>query len=62
MIDLLTALGLMFFIEGALYALFPDQMKRMAAQVALMPPAQLRTVGLFFAIFGFIFMAALRNH
>jgi uncharacterized protein YjeT (DUF2065 family) len=59
--DLLTALGMMFFIEGALYALFPDKMKKMSAQVSALPPAHLRTIGLLFALFGFVFMAALRN-
>ena len=34
MTDLVTALGLMLVIEGALYALFPDNMRRMTAQIA----------------------------
>ena len=37
--DLITALGLVLVIEGALYALFPDGMQRMMKQVLEMPPA-----------------------
>lgn len=45
MADLLTAVGLILVIEGSLYALFPDGMKRVMAQVLAMPSGSLRTVG-----------------
>lgn len=43
--DLLTAVGLILVIEGSLYALFPEGMKRVMAQVLAMPAGSLRTVG-----------------
>jgi len=39
-------------IEGIAYALFPDGMKRMMAQVQEMPSSTLRTVGLAAAVTG----------
>lgn len=61
MTDFLTALGLMFVIEGAAYALFPDAMKRMMFQVAGLPAQNLRFFGTVFAVFGFIIIAVLRG-
>lgn len=46
MADLLTALALAVTIEGILYALFPDAMKRMMAEAIKQPPGVLRAVGL----------------
>ncbi len=45
MTDILAALGLVLVLEGALYALFPEFMKRMAAQAQTMSGDTLRTVG-----------------
>ena len=50
--DLITALGLVLVIEGALYALFPEAMQRMMVQVLEMPPQVLRTAGLVAAVIG----------
>lgn len=61
MMELLTALGLVFLMEGALYALFPDKMKQMMAQMIALPSGTVRTVGLIFAIFGFLIIAVLRG-
>jgi uncharacterized protein YjeT (DUF2065 family) len=44
--DLATALGLVLVIEGVLYALFPDGMKRAAARAARVSPQALRLAGL----------------
>jgi uncharacterized protein YjeT (DUF2065 family) len=44
--DLGTALALVLVIEGVLYALFPDNMKRMIAQMLTVPAPMLRAVGL----------------
>ncbi len=52
MADLLTALGLAVAIEGLLYALFPNAMKKMMVQVLAQPPNSLRTAGLAAAIAG----------
>jgi uncharacterized protein len=40
--DLLSALGLVLVIEGALYALFPEAMKRMMVLMTGQPAALLR--------------------
>lgn len=52
MLELFTALALILVIEGALYALFPNAMRRAVAQVLLLPEGQLRTVGLVLAVVG----------
>lgn len=52
MTDLLTAIGLVIAIEGGLYALFPEAMKKFIAQAMEMPANSLRTSGLFAAIVG----------
>lgn len=62
MTDLLTALGLMFVLEGAMYALFPRGMKEMTARMAQMPDATLRNFGIFCALFGFVIIAVLRGY
>jgi uncharacterized protein YjeT (DUF2065 family) len=43
--DVATAIGLILVVEGALYALFPDLMKRMAQQVLQSPGDTLRIAG-----------------
>lgn len=50
--DLLAALGLILVIEGSLYALFPETMKRMILAVAALDPARLRNAGLTAAVAG----------
>ena len=45
MSEIATAIGLVLALEGALYALFPELMKRMAHQVLESPGDSLRVVG-----------------
>ncbi len=52
MSDLATALALAIAIEGILYALFPDGMKRMMESVFDMPSSNLRAAGLVAAVVG----------
>jgi len=52
--ELIIALGLFFFIEGILYALFPSKMKSILLKAKDTKESQLRTGGLIFAIVGFI--------
>ena len=52
--ELIIAIGLLLFIEGILYALFPSKMKNMLKTVEKTPINQLRLGGLFFAIIGFV--------
>jgi uncharacterized protein len=50
--DLFTAVALVFVIEGILYSLFPEGMKRMVAQVTVLPASALRLTGLVAAAIG----------
>lgn len=52
MTDLASALALAIAVEGILYALFPDGMKRMMASVFDMPSSSLRVAGLMAAVLG----------
>jgi len=52
--ELIIAIGLLLFIEGALYALFPSKMKNMLKIVEKMPVNQLRIGGLLFSLIGFV--------
>jgi len=52
MSDVATAIGLVLALEGALYALFPDFMRRMAAQVLQAPGDTLRIAGVISAVLG----------
>jgi|TARA_R110002051_G_scaffold160138_3_gene231587 hypothetical protein len=58
--DLLAALGLAFVIEGLLYAAFPEQMKRMVAQMIALPSQQLRMAALGMAAAGLIVLTVVR--
>ena len=51
--ELIIAFGLLLFIEGLLYALFPSKMKNMLKTIEKMEINQLRTGGLIFALMGF---------
>jgi uncharacterized protein YjeT (DUF2065 family) len=50
--DLVIAFALVLVIEGLLYALFPDAMKRMMESVMSMPSSSIRSAGLLSAIVG----------
>ena len=52
--ELIIALGLFFFIEGILYALFPSKMKSILLKAKNVKENQLRIGGLIFALIGFI--------
>ena len=52
--ELIIALGLLLFIEGILYALFPSKMKNMLKTIENLPVNQLRVGGFLFAIIGFV--------
>ena len=51
--ELIIAVGLLLFIEGILYALFPSKMKNMLKFIEKFSVSQLRINGLLFAIIGF---------
>ncbi|SCA56504.1 conserved hypothetical protein [Candidatus Terasakiella magnetica] len=52
MSDFFVAVGLAIAIEGMLYALFPEGMKKMMMQVLAMPSASVRTAGITAAMIG----------
>jgi len=52
--ELIIAIGLLLFIEGILYALFPSKMKNMLKTAEKLSVNQLRIGGLFFALIGFV--------
>ena len=52
--EFIIAIGLVLFIEGMLYALFPSKMKNMLKIVEKLPVSQLRISGLLFALIGFV--------
>ena len=51
--ELVIAIGLLLFIEGMLYALFPSKMKNMLKIIEKLPVYELRVSGLIFALIGF---------
>ncbi len=61
MVDLITALGLAITIEGVAYALFPDGMKKMMAQVLTLPSGNIRVAGLAAAAAGIFILWLVRG-
>ncbi len=59
--DLWVALGLMLVIEGILYALAPDAMRRMIAAVLAQPEMTIRIAGVATAAAGLIVVMAARG-
>jgi len=51
--DLITAIGLLFFIEGLFLAIFPSRIKNILELIKDTPINKLRTFGLFFLVIGF---------
>jgi uncharacterized protein YjeT (DUF2065 family) len=54
MTDFLAALGLVFMIEGLVFAAFPAQAKRAMASVLETPDTALRVIGIGSAVVGLI--------
>ena len=59
--ELIIAFGLLLFIEGILYALFPSKMKNMLKVIEKMQINQLRTGGFIFALIGFLIVWYFKN-
>ncbi len=57
---LVTAIGLVFVIEGAVYSLFPESMKRMMTRAIQSPISRLRSVGLLMALLGVLIVWLVR--
>jgi uncharacterized protein YjeT (DUF2065 family) len=56
-----TAIGLLLFIEGLLYTMFPGNMKKMLNSMKDLSEQKLRIGGLIFAIIGFIIIAYIKK-
>jgi uncharacterized protein YjeT (DUF2065 family) len=59
--DFIAALGLAFFIEGLAFIAFPEASRRMMAQVAQSPSAQLRVAGALAAAVGLALVWSVRG-
>ena len=52
--DLITAFGLLLFIEGLFLAMFPTRIKNMLKVIEKIPETKLRSIGIFFLLLGFL--------
>jgi len=59
--DLITAIGLLFFIEGFFLAIFPSRIKNILELIKDTPINKLRTFGLVFLIIGFAIIWYIKN-
>ena len=59
--EIFTAVGLLLFIEGLLYAIFPASMKKMLNSMKDLSEQKLRVGGLIFSIIGFIIIAFIKK-
>lgn len=59
--DLLTAVAIALFLEGAAYALFPGAMKKAMIHVLAQPLSVLRLTGLVVAAFAVVVVWLLRG-
>ena len=60
--ELIIALGLLFFIEGILYALFPSKMKNMLEKIKTINESQLRIGGMVFTVIGFLIIWYMKKY
>jgi len=59
--DLISALGLLLFIEGLFFAIFPTRIKNMLKVIEKIPETKLRSGGVFFLILGFLIVWYIKN-
>ena len=59
--ELITAIGLLFFIEGLLIAMFPSRIKNILKIIEKIPESKLRKTGLLFLVIGFLIIWYIRN-
>ena len=59
--DLITALGLLLFVEGLLFAIFPTRIKNMIKVIENVPETKLRSAGISFLILGFLIVWYIKN-
>ena len=61
MSDFLVAIGLVFALEGILFAAFPAQVKRAMEHVMETPDASLRVMGVVSAVLGVVLIWLIRG-
>tara|TARA_B110000238_G_C15733572_1_gene271949 strand:+ start:25 stop:210 length:186 start_codon:yes stop_codon:yes gene_type:complete len=59
--DLISALGLLLFIEGLFFAIFPTRIKNMLKMMETIPETKLRSAGVFFLTLGFLIVWYIKN-
>jgi uncharacterized protein YjeT (DUF2065 family) len=59
--EIFTAVGLLLFIEGLIYTMFPGSMKKMLNSMKNSSEQKLRIGGLIFSIIGFIIIAYIKK-
>ncbi len=59
--EIFIAVGLLLFIEGILYTIFPVSMKKMLNSMKDLSEQKLRVGGFIFAIIGFIIIAYIKK-
>ena len=59
--ELITALGLLLFIEGLFFAIFPSRIKSMLELIKNTPENRLRTFGVIFLVIGFLIIWYIKN-
>ena len=59
--ELIVAIALVLILEGGLYALFPEGMRKMALQIGRIPAPSLRSAGLLAATVGVAVIWLVRN-
>jgi uncharacterized protein YjeT (DUF2065 family) len=59
--DLISALGLLLFLEGLFLAIFPTKIKNMINAIDKIPKNKLRRTGIFFLILGFLIVWYIKN-
>ena len=59
--EIFTAIGLLLFIEGLLYTIFPGGMKKMLNSMKDLSEQKLRFGGVICAIIGFVIIAFIKK-
>ena len=59
--EIVIAIGLLFFIEGILYAIFPSKMRSILNKLHTINDNQLRSGGFIFAIIGLIIIYLIKS-
>ena len=59
--ELVVAFGLILVIEGVLYSLFPQAMKRILEHIQTLPAQSLRSAGLFSTVLGVVIVWLMRR-